>query len=407
MAAFKGNLVVGQSGGPTAVINASLAGVIEEAQKHPEITGVYGMWHGIQGLLDEELIVLNRQPKAILDGLKRTPSAALGSCRYKLKDTDYQRMLDIFKAHHIRYFHYIGGNDSQDTSHRIQTLAEEQGYALRVIGVPKTIDNDLSATDHCPGYGSVARYMAVTTQDVGKDTEAIGVVDHVKIIEAMGRNAGWIAASSMLGKRDEDDPPHLVYVPERPITLETFFDDVQRVFDRLGYCLIVVCEGVTDAKTGDTIVASGTALDVDAFGHRQMGGVADFLCKQIEAHLKLKARHDKPGTIQRMSMALSSKVDVEEAYRVGTQAVKEAAAGRSGYMVTLVRESNTPYRCGTGLVPLQEAALAEKKLPTDYMNEAGNFPTEKFIAYAMPLIGDPLPEYVKLEKIWVDKKITG
>lgn len=407
MAALKGNLVVGQSGGPTAVINASLAGVIEEAQKHPEITGVYGMWHGIQGLLDEKLIDLNQQPKAILDGLKRTPSAALGSCRYKLKNTDYQRILDIFKAHNIHYFHYIGGNDSQDTSNRINKLAEEQGYELRVIGVPKTIDNDLSATDHCPGYGSVARYMAITTQDVGKDTEAIGVVDNVKIIEAMGRNAGWITASSVLGKRDEDDPPHLVYVPERPITLETLFDDVQRVFDRLGYCLIVVCEGLTDAKTGDTIVASGSAIDVDAFGHKQMGGVADFLCKQIAANLKIKARHDKPGTIQRMSMTLSSKVDLEEAYRVGAQAVKEAVAGKSGYMVTLVRESNTPYRCETGLAPLQEAALAEKKLPLDYINEAGNLPTEKFVAYAMPLIGDPLPEYVKLERIWVDKKVTG
>jgi 6-phosphofructokinase 1 len=398
---LKGNLVVGQSGGPTAVINASLAGVIEEAQQHSGITGVYGMWHGIQGLLKEELIDLSRQPQAVVKGLRSTPSAALGSCRYKLKEEDFARILDLFKKHNVRYFHYIGGNDSQDTSNKISKLAQARGYELRAIGVPKTIDNDLSATDHCPGYGSVARYIATTTMDVGKDTEAIGLVDNVKIIEAMGRNAGWITAASMLGKKDEDDPPHLVYVPECPITWERFLGDVQRVYDRLGYCVIVVCEGLTDADTGQTITASASSIDVDSFGHRQMGGVADTLCKEIAAKLKLKARFDKPGTIQRMSMALASRVDLDEAYMVGAQAVKEAVSGKTDFMVTLVRESNGPYRCVPGLAPLEEAALAEKKMPRDFVNESGNMPTEKFVEYARPLIGGPLAEYVRLEKVWV------
>ena len=398
---LKGNVVVGQSGGPTAVINASLAGVIEEAQQHSDITGIYGMWHGIQGLLEEELIDLGKQPEAIIKGLQSTPSAALGSCRYKLKEDDLGKILEIFKKYNIRYFHYIGGNDSQDTSNKISKLAQQEGYELRAIGVPKTIDNDLSATDHCPGYGSVARYIAITTMDSGKDTEAIGLVDNVKIIEAMGRNAGWITAASVLGKKDEDDPPHLVYVPECPITWDSFLNDVQRVYDRLGYCFVVACEGVTDAETGDVITASASTIDVDAFGHKQMGGVADTLCKEIAPKLDIKARHDKPGTIQRMSMALASQVDIEEAYMVGAQAVREAISGKTDYMVTLVRESNDPYTCVTGLAPLEEAALAEKKMPRDFMNEAGNMPTQKFIDYARPLIGDPLPEYVKLEKIRV------
>ena len=398
---LKGNVAVGQSGGPTAVINASLAGVIEEARKHSEIAGVYGMWHGIQGFLKEELVDLNAQPDAVVEGLKRTPSAALGSCRYKLKEGDCERILALFKRYNIRYFHYIGGNDSQDTSNRISKVAQEQGYELRVVGVPKTIDNDLSATDHCPGYGSVARYIAITTQEVGKDTEAIGIVDNVKIIEAMGRNAGWITAAAMLGKREEDDPPHLVYVPERPITWDGFLGDVQRVYDRLGYGVIVVCEGLTDADTGEPITASASSIDVDAFGHKQMGGVADTLCKEIAARLKIKARYDKPGTIQRMSMGLASEVDLAEAHMIGAQAVREAVSGKTDCMVTLVRESNDPYKCGTGLVPLEEAALAEKKLPADYVNEAGNFPTERFAEYARPLIGGPLPEYVKLRKVWV------
>ena len=398
---LRGNVAVGQSGGPTAVINASLAGVIEEARKHDEITGVYGMWHGIQGLLKGELIDLRKQPERVVKGLRATPSAALGSCRYKLKEGDLEKILRIFEQRNIRYFHYIGGNDSQDTSNQVSKLAQQEGYELRAIGVPKTIDNDLSATDHCPGYGSVARYIAITTQDVGKDTEAIGLVDNVKIIEAMGRNAGWITAASVLGKKDEDDPPHLVYVPECPITWESFLGDVQRVYDRLGYCVIVVCEGLTDAKTGETITASASAIDVDSFGHKQMGGVADTLCKEIAAKLGIKARHDKPGTIQRMSMALASEVDVAEAYMVGAQAVKEAVSGKTDYMVTLVRESNDPYRCVTGLAPLEEAALAEKNMSRDFMNDAGNMPTQKFVEYARPLIGSPLPEYVKLEKVWV------
>jgi 6-phosphofructokinase 1 len=258
------------------------------------------------------------------------------------------------------------------------------------------VDNDLGLTDHCPGYGSAARFIAIATMSAGKDTEAIGVVDKVKIIEAMGRNAGWITAASVLGKKEENDAPHLVYVPERPLIIEKFLQDVQKVYDKLGYVVVVVCEGVK-GENGQTLVASAKEIDVDAFGHKQMGGVADFLCQLVAQRLKLKARFDKPGTIQRMFIPTASSVDLEEAYLVGQRAVKTAVEGKTGLMVTLKRISDHPYKCDTDLAPLKEIANAEKLLPDNFINQAGNFPTQNFIDYAKPLIGEELPEYVKLK----------
>ena len=395
---LKGNLIVGQSGGPTAVINSSLCGVIQEAFRHDEIQNIYGMVHGILGVLNEDLIDLRRQDPRVIEGLKRTPSAALGSCRYKLTEEDYGKVLEVFKKYNIRYFIYIGGNDSMDTAHKVGELAKKEGYELRCMGVPKTVDNDLAGTDHCPGYGSVARWNAIATKDAGRDTEAIGVVDNVKIIETMGRNAGWITASTALAKDSEEGAPHLIYLPERVFDREKFLADVDRVYSKLGYCLITVCEGLKDEK-GEYLVASGRAVDVDKFGHKQLGGVAAYLCDLIATELKIKARFDKPGTIQRSSTLLASRTDLEEAYMAGAKAVELAVEGVTDKMVSLVRESNHPYRCTTGTVDLDYVANAEKKVPDEFINEEGNFVTEKFYEYALPLIGDPLPEYIRFERI--------
>jgi 6-phosphofructokinase 1 len=401
---LRGNLVVGQSGGPTAVINSSLQGVIEEARRHTEIKGIYGMLNGIEGLLDENMIDLRRQPRLTIKGLSSTPSAALGSCRYKLATNDYTRILELLTAHNIRYFFYIGGNDSMDTSHKISQLAEKEGYELHVIGVPKTVDNDLEVTDHSPGYGSVARWVAISTMEAGLDTVAIGVVDKVKVIEVMGRDTGWITAGTTLGKRSEDDAPHLTYVPEVAFIDDRFVEDVRKVYDRLGFCVITACEGLKD-ESGKSLVESKSAIDTDAFGHRQLGGVGDYLCQLVSTKLNLKARFDKPGTIQRVSMALASKVDLKEAYAVGQAAVKQATKGETDKMVTLVRAPRRRYRCTTGLVELEKVATATKAMPRDFINREGNGMTQEYRRYAMPLIGDSLPEYVKIKKVLVPKKL--
>lgn len=401
---LNGKLVVGQSGGPTAVINSSLEGVIEEAKRHTEIKGIYGMLNGIEGVLNENMIDLRKQPVSTIMGLASTPSSALGSCRHKLSPDDYMKILNVLRAHNIRYFFYIGGNDSMDTSHKISQVAEKEDYELRVVGVPKTIDNDLEVTDHCPGYGSVARWVAVSTMEAGLDTAAIGIVDKVKVIEVMGRDTGWITAATTLGKRSEDDPPHLTYVPEVPLNHDGFVEDVKKVYDRLGFCVVTVCEGLKD-ESGKPLIESKKAIDTDAFGHKQLGGVADYLCQYVASKLNLKARFDKPGTIQRVSMILASKVDLKEAYMVGQVAVKRATKGETDKMITLLRTPGKAYRCTTGLVALEKVAIATKAMPRSFINKEGNGMTEEYRRYAMPLIGGPLPVYVKLKKELVPKKL--
>jgi 6-phosphofructokinase len=400
---LRGNLVVAQSGGPTAVINASLAGVIEEALASDAITGVFGALHGIKGLLNEELIDLGREMKSVVGLLRCTPSSALGSCRHKMTEADEARIMGVFQSHDVRYFVYVGGNDSMDTAQRLVGSASDLGYELRIMGVPKTVDNDLEQTDHCPGYGSVARWMALSTRDAGLDTEAMGIVDNVKIIECMGRNAGWITAASALGRDHPDAAPHLIYVPEKPITIDRFLGDVQTVYDRLGYCVVAVGEGAK-GENGRALVESRRAIDLDSFGHAQQGGVAAYLCQLVADQLGLKARYDKPGTVQRVSAALASSVDTEEAYRVGRDAVRAAVEGVSGKMVTLVRQSNSPYACTTGLADLAQVAATEKPLPGHFLSQAGNDVTEDFIVYAEPLIGGSLPPYAYLAKHRLPKR---
>lgn len=414
----RGVALVAQSGGPTAVINASACGVIQEALRCPTITGVLGANRGILGALEEDLFDLAAESPETIEGLLSTPSAAIGSCRYKLGSmtTDrekYERLLAVFQAHNIRYFFYIGGNDSMDTADKVHQLARETGYDLCVVGIPKTIDNDLPWTDHCPGFGSVAKFMAAATMEAGRDTEAMYTFDAVTLIEAMGRNTGWIAAACGLAHRDERDAPQLVYVPEIPCNPEQFLDDVAGVIRRQGGACVVVSEGLKDAS-GEYLRAETGAFGADRFGHRQLGGVAEYLKELIESRLKVKARFNKLGTCQRNAIHFASLTDSREAYLCGQEAVRQAAAGNSGIMITLERVSEKPYECRTGTVPLRQVANQVKYLPREYMNAAGNHITQAMRDYALPLIQgtvplrmgeDGLPVFVRFRRQPVPKRL--
>jgi 6-phosphofructokinase 1 len=391
------NLIVGQSGGCTAVINATLAGVIDQALQQPAVGGIFGMLNGVQGLLEGDVVDLRAETAATRGDLRDTPSAALGSCRFKPDDEQLERALDLVRRLDVRYFLYAGGNDSADTSARLDRLARERGYELFVIGLPKTIDNDLPFTDHCPGYGSVARYLAISTLEAGLDTEAMRRFDPIKIIEVMGRDAGWLAAGAGLGKHSEEDAPHLIYFPEHRLTTDQFLADAQRVYDRIGYVVAIVPERITD-PAGNVVARSTEPTFVDAFGHGYFESPAAYLVQEVQGRLGLRARFDKPGTLQRMSMALASRTDLDEAYMAGRAGVKHALDGESGSMVTLVREPGSRYDCSTGLAPLADVANTVKLMPPEFVNAEKNFVTQAFIDYALPLIGDELPRYARLAK---------
>jgi len=421
VSAIKGRAIVAQSGGPTTVINASACGVIQTVLAHREtFTGLYGGLNGIRGVLAEELYDIAAEDPATIEGLKRTPSSALGSCRHKLKDltadrADYERILEVFRAHDIRYFFYIGGNDSMDTADKLAQLAADADYELIAMGVPKTIDNDLACTDHCPGYGSVAKYTATAVMEAGRDTEAMYTTDTVTIHEVMGRNAGWIAAAAGLARRDAADAPHLIYLPEVAFDLGRFVADVQACLAERGGCFIVCGEGVKDAD-GTYIADAGGKFNTDSFGHVQLGGAADALKAIVEREIGVKARTNRAGTAQRNAMHVASATDVAEAYLAGKAAVDAVLAGEHGKMVTLVRdETGGRYTCTTGLAPLREVANGEKLLPREYINDAGNGVTDAFRDYLRPLVQgqadveigpDGLPVFVRLAKRMVAKR-TG
>jgi 6-phosphofructokinase len=393
----KGNLLIGQAGGATAVINASLVGAIQEALRHEDqIDGIYGALHGIEGVLTRQIIDLRQESRESLNGLLMTPSAALGSCRYKLQPEDPARALATLRALNVRYFLYIGGNDSADTAHRIALAAEEASYDLQVIAIPKTIDNDLPETDHCPGYGSAARFIALATIDSAMCTEAIPHHYPVKIIEVMGRDAGWLAAASALGKERPEDAPHLLYVPERPLSREQFLIDVQEVYRAVGYVVVVVAETIRDAA-GQALGAIG-AQGTDAFGHALLSGTAATLVELVKIELGLRARYDKPGDLQRMASMAVSSADREEALLVGRMAVRAAMNGVSGKMVTLLRTPGPDYACTTGLADLQLIANAQRLLPDEFLTPRGTGVTQAFYDYALPLIGAALPRHVRLKK---------
>src|ERR1017187_2298365 len=386
-----GNVLVGQSGGPTSVINASVAGIVAEALNHVAIEEIYGGLNGVLGILQEDLVDLASESQQQIRALRHTPGAALGTCRYKLKrQQDFERVLEVFKAHNIRYFFYIGGNDSQDTADKISKLAKEQGYELRVIGVPKTIDNDLTGTDHCPGYGSVIKYLATSVREIACDHEAMGQGGLVSIVEVMGRSAGWLAAGTSLAKRRDHphDAPHLILLPEVPFNQEKVLEDVRRVLKREKYCLIVVAEGLVDAD-GNYLAADAAT---DAFGHATLGGAGDALGEIIGAQIPgSKVRVAKPGLMQRCAAHAASKTDADEALLAGQAAVKAAIAGETDKMVTLIRGESDHYTIETGLAPLSEIANGVKKLPTDWINEDGVSMNFQFLRYAQPLVQGEVP----------------
>jgi 6-phosphofructokinase 1 len=406
-----GNVLVGQSGGPTSVINASVAGIIAEALNHECIEEIYGALNGVLGILQEDLVDLAAESQQQIRALRHTPGAALGTCRYKLKkQQDFERVLEVFKARNIRYFFYIGGNDSQDTADKIAKLAVQQGYDLRVVGVPKTIDNDLSGTDHCPGYGSVIKYLATTVKEIAADNEAMGQGDLVSIVEVMGRSAGWIAAGTSLAKRRDHphDPPHLILLPEVPFSQEKVLEDVRRVLKRERYCLIVVAEGLVD--TDGNYLAADSATD--AFGHAKLGGAGDALAEIIETGIPTaKVRVAKPGLMQRAAAHAASKTDVDEAFMAGQAAVRAAVAGETDKMVTLVRGDAEAYTCETGLAPLSDIANGVKKLPREWINEDLVSMNFQFLRYAQPLIQGEvviphdlgIPVFARLDKVRSEK----
>lgn len=390
----RGHLVIGQSGGATAVINASLVGAVRAALATDAIDGIYGARHGIEGVLNRDLLDLRAQPTATWDALLATPSAALGSCRYRLREGDAARALDTLRALGVRYFIYIGGNDSADTALQLAAAARTADYDLRVVCVPKTIDNDLPDTDHCPGYGSAARFIALATMDSALCTESMPSHYPVKIIEVMGRDAGWLAAAAALGKEREDDPPHLLYLPERPLAADAFLADVRAVYDRYGMVVAVVAETVRDEN--DRPLGELGHQGTDAFGHPLLSGAAQYLVGLVRGELGLRARYDKPGDLQRMSSATVSVTDRAEAERVGWQAVREAAAGTSGKMITLVRRPGPAYACDTGLTDLARVANERRPLPPEFLTPDGKGITQAFRDYALPLLGDPLPRHARL-----------
>ncbi len=394
-----GNLVIGQSGGATAVINASLVGAVEAALADQRVGAIYGMLHGIEGLLEEELIDLRQQPADMWQRLLHTPSAALGSCRYKLHDHDLERTIEIMKRYNIRYMLYIGGNDSADTAHRLAKAARQVGYDLSIISIPKTIDNDLPFTDHCPGYGSAARFIAQATQDSALNTISIPWHYPVKIIETMGRDAGWLTASSALGKRDESDPPHILLIPEQPFIADRFLAQVEEVYKKLGYVIVVAAETIRDDQ-GQTLGSVGQ-VGVDAFQHPLLSGAAQYLVDLVKRELKLRARFDKPGDLQRMSSAHISVTDRNEAYLVGKMGVCALLDGETDKMVTLVRHDEPIYHCSTGLAELDKVANIQRLLPDEYLNQNKTMVIPAFYHYALPLIGEPLTQHAQLKRTCV------
>jgi 6-phosphofructokinase 1 len=422
MAELAGNLLVAQSGGPTAVINASLAGVIQEAGRHECIEEIYGGSNGILGILNEELIDINDQKAKTIEGLRYTPAAALGTCRYKIDfkkkpdqaARDMDRLFEVFQAHNIRYFFYIGGNDSQDTSNKIHLEAVKRGWDLRVIGVPKTIDNDLPHTDSCPGYGSVIKYNSATVIEIGFDVGSMATDDgSCCIVEVMGRSAGWIAAGTILARRSPSDAPHIILLPEVPYQQEKFLARVKEVVATNGYCVVVVGEGLKN-EAGEELGADKTR--VDAFGHPVLSGAAEALGDIVETKLGTKTRTVKLAYAQRAAAHFASATDANNAHACGVAAVKAAVEGQSGFMVKIVRDagSNGSVRWSTGLQPLGDIANVEHFIPRDWISEDGFLPNEKFIEYARPLIEGELkfplegglPRYVVLEKSKIEKKLA-
>jgi 6-phosphofructokinase 1 len=384
-----GNMLIAHGGGPTPVINASLQGAVEAAKEQGRIGKIYGARFGAEGILKGDLLDLGSFPQAEIAKLKQTPASAIGSCRRKLKEEDYPEVLECFKKFDVRYFFYNGGNDSMDTCNRIHKLAMKAGYELNIIGIPKTIDNDLAETDHSPGFPSAARYVAVSSLELAMDAAALPI--HVVVMETMGRNAGWITAASVLFSGSMPCE-NLVYLPERPLAKERFLEDVEKAWSKGRGVLVTASEGLKDQHGrayGDTGVKDG-------FGHTIPGGTAQALADIIVGNIKIKARSEKPGLLGRVSITHRPVIDIKEAYDVGAFAVKSAVHEKSGFMVGIEVIRKPSYSSQLKLIDLEKVANIEKCFPDEWINSEGNGVNVGFFDYCSDLIGTEVPEYANL-----------
>jgi 6-phosphofructokinase 1 len=394
---MKGNLLVGQSGGPTAVINSSLAGVVDAAQSASRVKKVLGMRFGIEGFLEEQLLDLSDLSDSERTVLGRTPSSALGSCRYKLADAELPRVKELLEKHEVRYFIYIGGNDTMDTIHRVVTYCREEGYELRGVGIPKTVDNDLFGTDHAPGYPSAARYVALTAQQAGRLASDMRRVDRFAILQTVGRDAGWLAASAALARKEPGDPPHLIYVPERPITREQLLSDVRSAIEEHGWVYMVVGEGLLWGD-GTPVSASESTDRFSNIEFGAMGGAsaAANIHRMIHQEMGYRGEFQIPES---MVMAGADRVvdlDRREAFGAGQNGVQRAVSGDDGVMVTIERKGGAFYSTSFGAVPLEKVANQTKRMPEQML--LPGFVSEAFLDYARPLVGE-LPTYATLEHL--------
>jgi 6-phosphofructokinase 1 len=387
---LRGAAVIAHGGGPTPVLNASLAGAIAESRNHAAITALYGARFGAIGLLDDDFAGLSACDQAMIDALRIAPGSAIGSSRRNIEPSDYEHILEILKRRDVRFLFYTGGNGSMDTAMRIDRFANEAGYELRVVGIPKTIDNDLMETDHTPGYGSCGRFFAHAVRDIGADNRALP--PPIEVVEVLGRNVGWVVAATALARHREDDPPHLIYFPEHGVSADQLCADVERVYRRLGRCTIAVCEGQTDDTGGwfgaELITKPGARDPLPA----NMGHV---IAKLLWSRTGLRARAEKPGLLGRSCAPLASETDRTESWNCGAAAVRSAVEGCSGVMVAIRRVPGPAYKSDTFLAPLELVARKERPFPREWINAERNYVTEEFVKWAEPLIG-PVQPHVRL-----------
>ncbi|OHB56178.1 MAG: phosphofructokinase [Planctomycetes bacterium GWF2_42_9] len=394
---MKGNAIIGQSGGPTSVINSSLAGIVTKAKEFNGIKKILGMRYGIEGFMAENIIDLGSENSKTIAGLKQTPSSALGSCRYKLQDKDLPRVLELLKKYNIRYIFLIGGNDTMDTIHRVEAYARQNGYEMTGIGVPKTVDNDLFGTDHTPGFASAAKYVALSVQQAGLLAKDMQRVDQFVIFQCIGREAGWLTAASVFAKQDESDAPHILCLPERAFNKEKFLTKVKKCYKDFGFVSIVCGEGITYAD-GTPVSASQTKDKFNNVEFGAMGGTstAVSLHKMITAKFGFRGEFQVTESLPMCAIDRAVQADIEEAFMAGKAAVGLAQEGKTGLMVTLNRKPGKKYECFTGSIGLHEVAVRAKPMPDEYLSKDGFGVTDAFIKYASPLVG-PLPEFAELK----------
>jgi 6-phosphofructokinase 1 len=393
---LRGVAVITDGGGPTRVMNASLAAIVEGCRQHSGISGVYGAERGILGVLAEDFVDLGRQDSALIAEVGMTPGSALGSCRHRLNGSEYERVVRVFRAHNVRYLFATGGNGSMAAARAIALFAAECGYELRVAGIPETIDNDVPETDHSTGFGSAALFFASAVRDIGADNRALG--RRVTVVETMGRDVGWLAAGTVLARAYPDDPPHLVYLPEQPLSADCLLSDVERVYSRLGRAVVAVSEGQRDDAGG---VFGADVFAPDGSGHRMTGNLAHAVALTITRRLGIPARSEKPGLLGRSCSALVSETDRSEARLCGQAAVRAAVAGESCVMIGLRRVSRSPYRCETTLVDLDKLG-GDRRFPLEWILPGGNV-DPAFIEYAAPLAGEVAP-HARLEQFRIQKR---